>query len=43
MRSGDAREVDAAVESAWASAEPAMPAPTMTASYEDSWTVFEGI
>jgi hypothetical protein len=25
------------------SAEPAMPAPTMTTSYEESWTVFEGI
>ena len=43
MRRGEARDVDAAVERAWAKAEPAMPAPTMRTSYDESCEMAEDI
>jgi hypothetical protein len=43
MRRGEARDVDAAVERAWANAEPAMPAPTMTTSYDELGAIAEDI
>jgi len=43
MRRGEARDVDAAVERAWAKAEPAMPAPTMRTSYDESCEIAEDI
>jgi len=37
---GAERDVRAAVERACAKAEPAMPAPTMTTSYDEQWAIF---
>ena len=44
MRRGEGRDVDAAaVERAWAKAEPAMPAPMMTMSYDEPFAMAEDI